>query len=220
MSHRQFFGDNPARWKETQQYLFPLLPKTAAEHFPGMPYESLPEFIRTLRQYQNNSVAAVALEFLIYTAARRDEVRLMVWSEVDFETRVWTIPAERMEKGKREHTVPLSDRAIEILKRRKEHTVGPYVFFAYQRREPLDEKAMYNILNGIVTGYTVHGFRTSFSKWANETTEHPWDLIEECLSHQVGSVVRRAYNRRTRLEKRRVLMAEWAAYCDGSLTSA
>lgn len=210
--HREYFGDNPAHWKGRQEILFRGMLKTSRDHFAAMPYEDLPEFIRTLRQRQDSSVAAVALEFLILTAARTDEVRGMpLRGEIDWENKVWTIPAERM-KAERDHQVPLCDRAIELLKRRKEHAVGQYVFSAHQRNKPLDEKAMLNILHKIAPGYTVHGLRSSFSDWANDKTDYGWDTIEECLAHKVGNDVRRAYRRREGLEKRREIMEAWAAY--------
>lgn len=81
-----FFGDNPARWEGKQETLFPKLPKTEPNHFAAMPYEDVPEFMPALRQHQNNSVAAYALEFGILAAARPDETLKMPWSEVvDFE---------------------------------------------------------------------------------------------------------------------------------------
>jgi integrase len=184
-------AENPARWKEKQKSLFPGF-KNKRGHFDAMPYEDVPEFMRKLRQRQDSSVAAVALEFLTLTALRSGEVRGLRWTEVKLGDRILVIPPERMKKGEREHIVPLSERAIEILKRRKEHSVGQYVFSAHQRNKPLDEKAMPNILNGIVTGYTVHGLRSSFSDWANDQPDYAWETIEECLSHKVGNTVRNA----------------------------
>jgi integrase len=210
-THQLYFAENPARWKGVQDNLFPGF-KNKRGHFDAMPYEDVPEFMLALRQRQDSSVAAVALEFCILTASRTDEVRGMEWSELKLGNRIWVIPAERM-KAERDHIVPLSDRAIEIINRRKEHAVGQYVFSAHQRNKPLDEKAMLNILHKIDDRYTVHGFRSSFSDWANDQPDYAWDTIEECLAHKVGSDVRQAYRRRTALEKRRVIMDAWAEYC-------
>ena len=170
-----------------------------------MPYEDVPEFIRALHQRQDGSVAAVALEFLILTAARSGEVLGMKWSEApDFETnRLWTIPAKRM-KGGREHKVPLSDRAIEILRRRYEQrAIGDYVFTAHRRPTPLDEKAMRQILRKMGVSATVHGFRSSFRDWAGDETDHARETAEACLAHQAGDDTERRYRRRTALKKRR-----------------
>jgi integrase len=214
-THQLYFAENPARWKGVQDNLFPGF-KNKRGNFAAMPYEDVPEFIHALRQHQNNSVAAVALEFGIHTAARRDEIREMPWSEVDWKNKIWIIPAERMKKGEREHRVPLSPRAIELLKRRYEQRgISDYVFTAHRRPTPIDEKAMLEILYKIDDRYTVHGFRTSFRDWGGDETDYPDHLLEECLSHKVGSGTRRAYRRRTGLEKRRIIMDEWAAYCEG-----
>jgi integrase len=171
------------------------------------------EFLRVLRRHQDSGVAAVALEFCILTATRSGEVRGMKRNELtlgDF----WAIPKERM-KASRDHIVPLSPRAKEIIDWRMKHTVGDYVFSAHGRNKPLDEKAMRVILRNIKPGVTVHGFRSTFRDWAGDETDYPRELIEECLSHQVGNVVERAYRRRSSLEKRREVMEAWSEYCEG-----
>jgi integrase len=212
-----YFAENPARWEEKQQYLFPEFSNDRV-NFAALPYEDMPEFMRALRQYQNNSVAAVALEFCILTATRSNEIRGMKWFEIGLGTH-WIIPAARLKKGKRkqgggrDHIVPLSPRAMEIINRRKEHRVGEYVFSAHRRDRPLDEKAMREILRKIKPGVTVHGFRSTFRDWAGDETEYPRDLIEVCLSHQVGNSVERAYRRRSALVKRHEIMQAWAEFC-------
>jgi integrase len=222
--HRWFHGDNPARWRGTIEHLFPRLPKSQREHYAEMDYEEVPQFIRALRQRQDRSVAAVALEFCILTATRSSETLGMRWSEIGydfenenripkhFENRDWTMPGKRMKKG-REYVVPLSDRAIEILRRRKEHALSDYVFFGYQRDKALDDKSMRLVLHKMGVKATVHGMRSSFRDWAGDETDYARETIEECLSHLVGNTTEQAYRRRTSLEKRRALMAEWAAYC-------
>jgi integrase len=171
------------------------------------------------------------LEVAILTACRSGEVLGMRWSEIGydfenenripkhFENRVWTIPAKRM-KARREHVVPLSDRVIEILSRRWEHRIdgSDLVFFAHQRPTPLDEKSMRELLRKMKVKATPHGFRSSFSDWAGDETDFADETIEFCLAHQVKDSTRRAYRRRTALEKRRELMAQWADYCEGRLT--
>ena len=163
-----YFAENPAQWKGVQQNYFPGF-KVERGHFDAMPYEKLPEFMVALRQHQSNSVAAVALEVTIYTACRTNEVLGMRWREIDWDHKLWTIPLERTKTG-REYEVPLSDQVIKRLNMRKEYAVGEFVFSAHRRNTPLDEKAMLNILHKIDDRYTVHGFRSSFSDWANEET--------------------------------------------------
>jgi integrase len=206
-----YFAENPARWKEKQKHLFPRF-SNDREHFDAMPYEDISEFMRVLRQREGNSVGAQALEFLILTATRSGEVRGMKRSELGPENLYWTIPAARM-KASRDHIVPLSPRAREIVDWRLKHTIGDYVFSAHGRNRPLDEKAMRGILHKIKPGVTVHGFRSTFRDWAGDETDFPRDLIEECLSHQVGNAVERAYRRRSSLETRRKIMQAWASYC-------
>ena len=143
----------------------------------------------------------------------------MPWSEVRWENKLWIIPKERMKEG-REHIVPLSNRALELLKRRKEQrAIGDYVFSAHQRDTPLDEKAMRQILRKIgVIGATVHGFRSTFRDRAGDNpADYTREAIEMCLAHLVGNPAEQAYRRRTALEKRRVIMEAWAKFCDGQV---
>jgi integrase len=211
-SNQWYFAENPAQWSVKQKPLFGRF-SNARVNFAAMDYEDLPEFIHTLRQHQGNSVASQALEFCILTATRSGEVRGMKKPEVDLEKGLWTIPAARM-KADRDHIVPLSPRAKEIVDWRLKHSVGDYVFSAHGRNRPLDEKAMRGILHKIKPGVTVHGFRSSFKDWCGDETDFPRDLVEVCLSHQVGNAVERSYRRRTALEKRREIMEAWASYCD------
>jgi integrase len=210
-----YHSDNPARWKGKQKILFPELSKLERDnHFEAMPYEDVPEFFSRLRQLQNDRVPAIGLEFLILTASRPGEVLGMQWLEVpDFEkTRLWTIPAKRMKEG-REHTVPLSARAVEILKRRKEQAgKRHHVFFAGQRDKRMDDKSMRNVLRDMGESADVHGFRSTFTDWAGDTTDFDTEIIEMCLAHRVKHT-RRHYRQRTALEKRRALMDAWASYC-------
>lgn len=208
-------GDNPARWRGHLALLLPQIPKlTARGHHAAMPYADVPAFVRLLRLLRG--VSALALEFLILTAARSGEVRGAVWSEINAEARVWTIPAHRMKAG-REHRVPLTDRALEILHtvaalRRDEEGEGGLVFPGTQRK-PLSVMSLTAVLrrNG-VGKYTVHGFRSSFRDWVSEQTDHPRELAEQTLAHAIGTASERAYARSDGLEKRRKLMADWAAY--------
>jgi integrase len=186
------------------------------KNFAEMPYEQIPEFMKQLRQRQGRSTAATGLEFLILTACRRDEVREMQWSEINWEQKTWIIPAGRMKTGK-EHIVPLADRAIELLRRQEERRQegSPYVFIGYNGTV-LAEKSMLEVLRTMDDKATVHGFRTAFRDWAGDETPFKRNLIETALSHQVGTAVERAYRRRSALEKRRDIMKAWASFCEGN----
>jgi integrase len=206
-------GDNPATWEGNLSYEFPEGKGTNRKHHPAMPYRQVPRFFRELRQHQNRSTAAVALEFTILNASRPGEVRGMLWSEV--EDRIWTIPAERM-KARKEHRVPLSDRAMELLTRQKEYSNGsPFVFTGYNGTS-LDDTSLRKFLRGMGAPFTVHGFRTTFRNWAAEQTDFDFYAVEMCLAHSVGNAVTRAYLRGDALEKRRKIMREWAKWCEGN----
>jgi integrase len=151
---------NPACWKGNFEYRFPDRPRSERKHHPAMPYMEIPAFIQELRQGRGTGPSA--LEFVILTACRSNEALGMRWSEVDWEQRVWTIPAERTRAG-RQHRVPLSNRAIELLVRRKESAGSPFVFTGYSGSAPLTAGAMNDIMRNMEVKYTVHGFRSSFS---------------------------------------------------------
>jgi integrase len=161
-----------------------------------MPYTQVASFIAGL----GNDLPALALQFIILTAARTGEVRGARWSEIDFESKVWTIPAERT-KAQREHRVPLAPRALEILKGlpRSDARIFPLGHDVMRGRTP--------------EGVTVHGFRSSFRTWCAETQNFPREVAEAALGHATGDATERAYQRGDVLEKRRKLMEAWAGYC-------
>jgi integrase len=210
--------ENPARWKGLQKHNFPALSGIKRKHYAALPYERIPEVVRALRQRQERSTGAVALEFCILTACRSGEVLGAQWSEFDFENKLWTIPAERT-KQRREHLVPLSDRAMEILTLQKQYRNGSdFVFTGYNRTQ-LAEKAMVWVLRYMNLDVTVHGFRSSFRDWCGNETHFPREPVEECLAHQVGNSVEQAYRRQTALRKRIEIMKAWASYCEGQVPS-
>ena len=203
-------GQNPAR-REVQEHLLPKLPKAPREHYPAMPYADVPAFIKELRQRQGRASSAVALEFTILTVPRRGQVLKMRWSEIDWEQKIWTAPAERM-RARKEFRVPLCDRAIELLARQKEQSTAPCVFTGYSQA-PLAEKAPLMLMRSMGEAIaTPHGFRTSFRNWCGEKTNFAREIIEMCLAHQIGNAVEQAYWRGDALEKRREVMEAWAAY--------
>ena len=200
-------GENPARWRGHLDHLLPARNKVArAVHLPALAYPEVPSFLTQLRD--QDGIAARALEFAILTACRTSEVLNARWPE--FDGSVWTIPAERTKAG-REHRVPLSNRALEILDRLPRD--GDLVFVGAHGRA-LNVAAMLRALRRMGRqDLTVHGFRSSFRDWAAETTNYPNHVVEMALAHAVGDKVEAAYRRGDLFEKRRHLMDAWARFC-------
>lgn len=204
-------GDNPARWANHLDQILPARNKVAPiEHHAAIPYKDLPAFMGELRA--KPGVSARALEFCVLTATRTGEVIGAKWSEVDLDTKLWTVPAERM-KGGKAHRIPLSDRPLSILAKLPRE--GEYVFAGARQGKPLSNMAMLELIRGMRgKGATVHGFRSSFRDWASETTAYPNEMLEIALAHVVGNKAEAAYRRGDQMEKRRRLMQDWAAYCE------
>jgi integrase len=197
-------GDNPARRPN-------LLPKNrrAKVHFAAMAYPALPAFLQELRQLPD--ITARALELLILTAARPNEVLGARWGEIDLASAMWTIPGERMKSGKR-HRVPLSGRAVELLAALPRES--DYVFMGRFAGTSLGTHALRDLLRRRMGhNITTHGFRASFRTWAGEQTAYPRELFEVALAHKVGDDTEEAYNRGDMLMRRRRLMEDFAEYC-------
>ena len=212
-------GENPARWRG---HLDKLLPKPtdvrAVRHHAALAWKDLPSFMDLLRK--RTGLASRALEFAILTAARSGEVRGMRWSEVSHD--VWTLSARRM-KGKREHRVPLSDRALAILDEMRGFgsEPGQRVFPGMRPGRPLSDMSLGAVLKRMGRGdLTVHGFRSTFRDWAAEETHFPREVCEEALAHVLVSKVEAAYRRGDLFEKRRRLMTAWEKYCGWTAGSA
>lgn len=206
-------GDNPARWRGHLAELLPPRSKVqTVQHHPALPYAEMAEFIAELRKPRG--VAALALEFLILTAARTGEVIGAKPGEFDHKEKIWTVPAERM-KAKREHRVPLSPRAFKILEEVLTGNGGSYVFPGARSKSPLSSMAMLALLERMGRPeLTVHGFRSSFSDWAAERTNFPSEVREMALAHRIPDKAEAAYRRGDLFEKRRRLMTEWQRYCE------
>jgi integrase len=206
-------GENPARWRGHLDHLLPRPSRLSRGHHAAMPYEEVADFIAKLRTRE--AAAALALELCILTAARSGEILGMRWSEIDFDKKIWTVPANRMKAG-REHRVPLSGRAVNILRELEplKSGDGDFVFLGQARGKSLSNMAMEMMLRRMkVENATVHGFRSSFRDWAGNVSNFPRELIETALAHVIGDKAEQAYRRSDALEKRRSLMDDWAAYC-------
>jgi integrase len=205
-------ADNPARWRGHLDHLLPKRPKLQRGHHPAMPYEEVAAFIGRLRE--SKSLAGQALELCILTAARSGEVLALRWSEVDLDKKLWTVPANRMKAG-REHRVPLSSRAVSILRELYKNRLGDFVFPGQVRNKPLSNMAMEMVLRRMkLENVTIHGFRSSFRDWGGNVSSFPREVVETALAHVIGDKAEQAYRRSDALEKRRKLMEAWASYCE------
>jgi integrase len=203
-------GENPAAWDGNLKHLLPA-PGAIAKvmHHAALPFAELPAFMEQLAT--RGGMSARALEFLILTASRTGEVIGARWSEIDLEAKLWAIPAERM-KGGREHRVPLSERAIALL-RALPREADP-VFPGPHKGTAIGKMAMSRLFERMRRrNITVHGFRSAFRDWAAERTNYANHVVEMALAHAIGDKVEAAYRRGDLFVKRTRLMADWARYC-------
>jgi len=209
-------GPNPAAWRDNLEHSL-AKPKAAVPH-AALDYRQIGAFMAELRK--DSGIAARALEFTILTASRTGEVRGARWSEINLAERLWTVPKERMKmrgkQGRDDHIVPLSGRAVAILKAIKGDKIphpSAYIF-AGRTGPQLGESTMRRVCERINPDVAVHGFRSTFDDWASDCTDAAEEIIEFSLAHVKTGVAGR-YRRKTAIEKRRALMEAWAGYCDG-----
>ena len=201
-------GENPARWRGHIEQILPARSRLTRGHHKAMPYDAIPAFVGAL--HQREAVAALALEFTILTAARTGEVIGANWGEVDLERAMWTIPANRM-KATKEHRVPLSPRALEILAVTK--GLHSEWLFPAMKGGKISGMAMSMLLRRMKIDVTVHGFRSSFRDWSAECSSYAHEVCEMALAHVIGNKAEAAYRRGDLFEKRRCLMNDWATFC-------
>ena len=218
--HRE--GDNPARWRGNLDAILPKPSKVSkVVHHPALAHADVPSWFADLRK--RDGMATRALEFLAMTAARSGEVRGAAWAEIDIDTALWTIPADRMKAGK-EHCVPLTPNAVALLNALPKMKGSDFVFPA-ARGGMLSDMALSACMKRIneakIGGYidsrsgrpaVPHGIRSAFRDWVSEHTDYPRDMAEISLAHSVGSDVERAYRRGDQIEKRRAMMADWGQF--------
>jgi len=211
---------NPADWAALKHVLPAPGDISVKRGHTALDYREIGEAMAKVRELPGTP--ARALEFMTLTAARTGEVRGMTWGELDIGAKVWTIPAARMKAGK-EHRVPLSDRALELLRGMARHSGAVYDPITVAVTPDalvfnIGMNAMLDVAKGLGTdkagrAITAHGFRSTFSTWAHESTGYAPEVVEAALAHVTGSAVARAYNRGDALDKRGRLMADWATYC-------
>jgi integrase len=229
-------GDNPARWTGNLKELLPAASKVAKQdNHPAVALDDAPLWYADLRCREG--VGARALEFLVLTAARSGEVRGATWDEIDLERGMWTVPATRM-KMKREHRVPLSATAMELLRNQPRFTDNPLVFPA-PRGGVLSDMTLSAVMRRIHEtrrgtstaglpkdqgGYrdprnhrpaVPHGLRSTFRDWIAERTEYPGEMAEVALAHRISNATEAAYRRGDMVEKRRQMMADWGDFLEG-----
>ena len=183
----------------------------AVRHMRALPHQDVAAAIRAVRAANAMPGAKLAFEFLVLTAARWGEVRGAVWTEIDRDEGVWTVPAPRT-KANREHRVPLSRRAVDILGEARPLGGGNSWVFPGVRGGSLGITAMSALLKRLGIAAVPHGFRSSFRDWAAEETDHPREVAEAALAHVVQNRVEAAYRRTDLFERRRRLMEDWAGY--------
>ena len=212
-------GENPARWKGHLDQLLPAPSKIAKQqHQPALDYRRAPEFMPELRNREG--ISARALEFLFHVACRTNELTQARRSEVDWNAKVWTIPASRM-KGNREHRVPLSPYAIKLLESLPTEEGSDFLFVGARPGKPISNAAMAELMKEIAVPSTTpgrlavpHGFRSTFRDWTARSTNFPRELAEAALAHALENEVEASYQRGDLLVKRRRLMEAWSEYCN------
>jgi integrase len=203
-------GLNPARWRGHLDKLLPKPSKVAkVEHHDALPVGALGVFMVELRQHEG--MGARALDFAILTAARSGEVRGATWAEIDLDGAIWTIPAERMKAG-REHRVPLSKAAVDLLRGLPRHANTELIFVG-ARGGPLSDMTLSAVIRRMGAPCVPHGFRSTFRDWAAERTSYPSEMAEMALAHTISNKVEAAYRRGDLFEKRRRMMEDWARFC-------
>ena len=211
--------DNPA------EYIAQALPKrdkSKMAHRKALPYTGVANCIEAVQTSGAGASTKLALEFLVLTATRSGETRLATWAEIDWgsaatsaTSATWTIPASRM-KAKREHRIPLSARAVEILREAEKLADGAGLVFPGTRRgKPLSDMTLSKLVKELGIDADIHGFRTSFRMWAQERNNAPREVAEAALAHTIQNKAEAAYARSDVFERRRILMENWAAYLAG-----
>ena len=210
-------GMNPAIWRGNLKSLLPSISKAKrVVHHKAMDMDDIPAFMSELRGREAN--AARLVEFVILTACRSIEAREAIWSEFDLANGLWTIPKERMKAG-REHIVPLSERALEIVQEQAELKRSEYIFPYSDSLKPFSVNAPRALLKRMGRDETLHGFRATFKSWATDRTNVQREVIEMALAHKIGNDVEASYLRTSAIEKRRYLMQNWADYSHGTKSS-
>jgi integrase len=205
-----FRADDP-----TGKALGDALPKTGrTQHHRALPFAEVAAAIERVRATDAWPATKLAFELLILTATRSGETRLATWDEIDFDCATWSIPAARM-KADRDHRVPLSRQAVDVLWRAKARGDGTGLVFPSPRGKVLSDSTLSKLVRENGISAVPHGFRSSFRDWAAEKSDVPREIAEHALAHVEGSTSELAYRRTDYFERRRGLMQDWADYVLG-----
>lgn len=207
-----YVGDNPVEGIEAS------LPakRVRQKHHEAVEYSEIGAFVNRLKA-GGGGIARLGLEFLILTASRTNEVIQARWDEFDLQDASWLIPAERM-KARKPHRVPLSQRAMEIVRQLGEQRLNEYVFPGTKPDSHISNMAFLQLMKRMDESAVPHGFRSTFRDWASETTSFPHDVCEMALAHTIKNKAEAAYRRGDLFEKRRLLMQAWADHCAGEVS--
>ena len=200
--------DNPAG--DAISAALPKSGKNGEEHYRALPHGDVAGALGIIRQMTAWPATKLCIELIALTAARSSEARGALWSEIDTEAAVWTVPASRM-KGRKEHRVPLSKQAMTVLESAREYADDIGLVFPSTRGKELSDGALSKLMRANGIGAVVHGFRASFKSWAGDTGVNR-EIAEAALAHTLGNAVEQAYNRTDLLERRRDVMQAWADY--------
>ena len=206
-------GENPARWRGHLDNLLSRAEKKKArtrEHFEALRWQDVPVLMTKLSR--NSTPPSWAAQLLIMTSARAHMVRFARWDEFDLEAGTWSLPDERM-KMRVAFVIPLADEVVKLVQSIPQDEGSPFLFPGQGKTGVMHANAVRTLLHGM--GYkhiTRHGFRSSFRDWAGECTHYPREVCEMALAHDERDQTEGAYSRSDFLDKRRILMADWARF--------
>lgn len=208
-------GLDSEQWDQLKKALPKNTKAREVEHHASCPHDQVGPLLAQVRNSRSSDNVKWAFEFIVLTAARSGEVRNAVWEEIDAKTKTWVIPKGRMKAG-REHSVPLSPAAWEILQKARARwpkgTEPTGLIFPGEKKKAISDMTLTQLLRRMQQPYTVHGFRASFRTWGAEIGHYEHEILEVALSHVVGDATVRAYQRSDMVERRRKLMNDWAIY--------
>ena len=189
--------------------------KAPAVHNRALPYAEVPGALAQVQASTSSPALKLAFEFQVLCAVRPGEARHARWRHIDLDAATWTIPASEIKHG-RTHRVPLSDRALAVLRQARSGRHRRWVFPSPVTGVPFHPSQLRNVLTALGIDAVPHGFRSSFRDWAAECTDAPHAVMEAALAHVVRNPVEAAYARSDLFERRRALMQQWADYLSAS----
>ncbi|NMX33159.1 integrase domain-containing protein [Pseudomonas sp. WS 5413] len=196
--------------------------KPKKENMAALPPDELPELMMEIANASIKRTTRCLIEWQLHTMTRPSEAATARWADIDFDKRIWTIPAERMKK-RRPHIIPLTEHALSLLDTLKPHSGHREYVFPSDRnpRTHANSQTANMALKrmGFQDRLVSHGMRSMASTILNE---HGWDpeLIEVALAHVDKDEVRSAYNRADYIERRRPMMAWWSEHIQKAATGS